>query len=408
MLFNSRHRKKEKSENDAETCVGENTADELQTEETPQNKYDDPVKLLLKSKTVRFLGIATIISLIIMLISLFSPAFSEYYSRTVGGAVRAVLAKITGIFPFSVAETLIFSFIVFILYAIIRGIYEAVKKVDYSERFDAFANRTVVCGLLLAYSLYNFGFVTCNRRYPLDKNLGLERNPLTSQQLYDCMMLVNEEIDKCIDEGDIRRTPNGAACMPYSYDELNEVLNGVYEEACDKYDFINDFSSRAKRLAISPLMTYTHISGVYIPYTGEVNINTNYPDYVIAFSEAHEMAHQRGIAREDEANFVAFLVMYESDDNYLRYCALTELYDYVADALYVADEELFYTALIQSNRQLLGEIIAFEDFFTPYSSSAASTVMNTVNDVSIKLRGDSNGANSYDMMIELAAAYFGI
>jgi len=49
---------------------------------------------------------------------------------------------------------------------------------------------------------------------------------------------------------------------------------------------------------------------------------------------------------------------------------------------------------------------SFNDFFTPYQNSAASAVMDTVNDVSIKLRGDSNGVNSYNMMVELAVSYF--
>ena len=56
-------------------------------------------------------------------------------------------------------------------------------------------------------------------------------------------------------------------------------------------------------------MTYTHISGIYTFYTGESNININYPDFVVASSATHEMAHQRGVARENEANFVSFVVV---------------------------------------------------------------------------------------------------
>ena len=373
-----------------------------------ENTEEKPIRMLLGSRAVVITGIVAGISLILSLIFLISPDFAELYSRTVGGFIRMVLAKITGIFPFSLAETLTFSFIVYVVYSIIRSIYEAVKNVENEKRFEIWSNRVIVCVLLTAYSLYNFSFASCGFRYDLEDNLGLDRKPLTAQQLYECIVLVEDEISECLDSGDIRHTPDGASCLPYSYNELNAVLNNCYENAYEKYDFLNRFNSTAKRLAISPIMTYTHISGIYIPYTGEVNINTNYPDYVIAFSEAHEMAHQRGIAREDEANFVAFLIMYESDDNYLRYCALTELFDYLADALYQTDEELFYSAAALCDIRLLEEIFAFSDFFAPYSNSTASVVMEVVNDTSIKLRGDSDGAKSYDMMIELAAAYFGI
>ena len=49
------------------------------------------------------------------------------------------------------------------------------------------------------------------------------------------------------------------------------------------------------------------------------------------------MAHQRGIAREDEANFIAFLVCMASDDPYIRYSGYLEVYEYVASSLYSDD-----------------------------------------------------------------------
>jgi len=242
----------------------------------------------------------------------------------------------------------------------------------------------------------------------VERNFGLSRGELTAQQLYDCIVIVEDEIYKCLEEGDIRALPSGSTIMPYSFEECNARLNDIYKEASKKYPFIDGFASKAKTVALSELMTHTHISGIYTPYTGEININVNYPDYVTAFSMGHEMAHQRGIAREDEANFVAFVVMYESDDVYLRYCALTELFSYLTDALYITDEELFATAMYRCDDRILYEMIGFADFFAPYESSPAASISESINDASIKLRGDSAGTQSYDKMVELAAAYFDI
>lgn len=365
------------------------------------------VKQLFSSKLVFIPLIITAVSLIITAISFFSVSFAEGYSRTVGSFLRMILAKITGIFPFSVAETLVAAFILFLTYSVCRSFYAILKNSD-SYDFEDKSNRLLICIFLCAFALYNFSFAPSNYRKTLEENIGLERNPLSAQQLYDCMMKVSDELKTCINNGDIRRTPDGLSCMPYSYTELNDVLNGVYRKSYDKYPFLSRFDANAKRVMLSPLMTYTHISGIYIPFTGEININTHYPDYVIVFSQAHEMAHQRGISREDEANFMAFLVLYESDDEYLKYCALTELYDYLSDALFYADKELFYNALYSADKRILYEMIGFNEFFTPYANSVASSVADVVNDTSIKLRGDSDGLMSYNMMVELAASYFGI
>ena len=54
------------------------------------------------------------------------------------------------------------------------------------------------------------------------------------------------------------------------------------------------------------------ISGFYNPYAAEATVAAGLPDPSFVFVMAHEMAHQRGVASEDEANFLAFLACRES------------------------------------------------------------------------------------------------
>ena len=69
----------------------------------------------------------------------------------------------------------------------------------------------------------------------------------------------------------------------------------------------------------SEVLTRLGISGIYSPYTGEPNYNSDIPDFQLPFSIAHEMAHQRGVARESEANFVAYVVCINARDSFVRY-----------------------------------------------------------------------------------------
>ncbi len=391
------------------------TADELEAEKEVleaekafEAEEESPFKLLFGHLPVKIIGILTLVSLALSLVFRFSEGFSEWYSTTVGRFLRMILAKLTGIFPFSLAEAIAVVAIPLVIYSVVRIITESVKKVEYKKRYEVRFQRVMTFVLLLALTTYNFAYSSCSARVPLEKNLGYSRDGLTSQQLYDCLVIVQDELKACYDQGDIRFTPTGSTASPYSFDELNEKLNGCFAVSSQKYEFLDGFSSKAKPVALSRYMAYTHISGLYSSYTGEVNINLCYPEYVKTFSMAHEMAHQRGMAHEDEANFAAFLVMYESDDVYLRYCALMELFVYLSDALYVESEELFTKALLQCDRRIMYEIFGYVSFVSPYEGNAVGKVTETVNDVSIKLRGNSDGAKSYDMMIELAAAYFGI
>ena len=127
-------------------------------------------------------------------------------------------------------------------------------------------------------------------------------------------------------------------------------------------------------------MTYTHISGLYSFFTGEANINFNYPDFVIPFTVAHEMAHQRGIAREDEANFVAFLVCINSENDYVRYSGLFNVLEYLLSALNKADAEMYKELVKESiTPGIRAELVAYSGFFKKYSDSTASQVVGSIN-----------------------------
>jgi hypothetical protein len=193
--------------------------------------------------------------------------------------------------------------------------------------------------------------------------------------------------------------------MPYSRDELNRLLNDACIKAAEKYKFISPLRSNFKDVVLSPYMTYTHISGVYSYYTGEANINTSFPDYTLPFTAAHEMSHQRGIAREEEANFVAYLICMESDDNYIRYSAYLNLLEYVQSALYKADKSAYKAFSYTLGSDILLEFRAYNAFFDKYRENVVADISQTVNDTYLQSQGQSAGTMSYSFVVGLAIAY---
>ncbi len=358
-----------------------------------------------KSRYIKTAMAVFSVSVLIALISALSTPFAEWYSRSIGGAVLKIMACITAPFPFSLAETLLFVGAAGLIYCISRQIYSSVKKVSGRRFFEIKYNKLLVGVLLTAFSIYNLGFAPCNNRNTLAENLGLEVEKITPQQIYNTALICNSEIAECVEKG-IRYDASHSSQNPYSYGEMNEIFNSLYADFCYSTGFLADIDVPVKRFALSRFITYTQIAGIYIPYTGEANINTNYPDYVVAFSQAHEMAHQRGISREDEANFMAFLLLYESGDNYLKYACLMELYDYLTTALWEADTELYVDLMRKTNINVVKEQLAYYNFFADYRNDTISGISGAVNDAAIKLRGHSEGAKSYNMMVDLAVAYF--
>ena len=67
------------------------------------------------------------------------------------------------------------------------------------------------------------------------------------------------------------------------------------------------------------IMSYTGILGYYNPFTAEAQYNAELPSTYLPFTLAHESAHQLGYAREQEANFIAYLVGKHSGNKELNY-----------------------------------------------------------------------------------------
>ena len=163
--------------------------------------------------------------------------------------------------------------------------------------------------------------------------------------------------------------------------------------------------SRVKPVLVSEVMSYMHITGVYSFFTGEANLNVNFPAYTLPHTAAHEMAHQRGIAREDEANFMAFLVCIRSDDPYIRYSGYLNAYEYVASALYRADKDLYYQAVTRLGESVKAELVAYSEFYDQYRDSTVSQVSGAVNDSYLQSQG-TPGTISYGMVVDLTVAYY--
>ena len=343
-----------------------------------------------------FLGV---LCAICKVVSALSTPFADFFNRHVASAFRAASATLTSILPFSVAETMLICLVPCAILYLVWCFTVAAKR-DTLVR-QIFILLGVIC---LLFSLFMLTFGIAYDTTPLEDEIGLSVTDPSADALYEASAKTLLALAKA--EKSIVRAENGAAPMPYTFHTMVDKLNAAYDTLYAEYEFLSPLHAPVKRIALSRPMTYTHISGVYTFWSGEANVNVNYPDYVVVFSTAHEMAHQRGIAPEDEANFVAYLACAASDDPYIRYCGHANMLEYLASALYDADAERYANELLPFYPAgLRAEYTAYAEMFKPYRDSAASEVSGAVNDVYLKVQGETEGTKSYGLVVDLAVAY---
>ncbi len=349
------------------------------------------------SPAVIAITVLFLISSVVSIIGRNVPAFADFFNQSISSIFRMVLAKITGILPFSLAETLIISipFLV-VIFLIIATRYLKVKG-GFLRPLSF-----LLSVLMLISSGFSLIFQPAYFAPPVETKLDIERKDLSAEELYAASVVLLRMLSRELKS--INFKYKSFSKMPYGTDELSEKISEAYTKVSEKYGFTDSFSSRIKPVALSVPMSYAHTTGMYTYYTGEANLNIDFPDYTLPFTVAHEFSHQRGVGREDDANFMAFLVCIESDDSYIRYSGILNMIEYMLSPLYTASPEyhsIIYSAIPESVKN---EMRAYSRFYDKYRESTVSKVSNAVNDAYLKSQG-TEGTRSYGMVVDLATAY---
>lgn len=348
------------------------------------------------SKASVVLFIIAGVSLLLYIVMRLSAPFSDFFNTYIASFFRAALAYMTNWYPASVAETMV----LLLPLATVAMIFIAVRYYCLSWRSVLTYVLTVISYVSLIFSLFVFTFASGYNGSDIDDKLGLERHDVSAEELYETSLILADCINKELDS--IYFCQDGASDMMYTYEEMNDKLLKAYDSLCDDHSFIQRLYSRVKPVLLSEPWSYTHTTGIYTFFTGEANFNNVFPDYTTPFTVAHELAHQRGISREDEANLVAFLVCERSDDPYIRYSGYLNMYQYVASALSRADKDLYREARAELDGRVNGELSAYREFFKKYQDNVVANISNTVNEAGIKFQG----SRSYGMVVDLTVAYY--
>ena len=244
---------------------------------------------------------------------------------------------------YSFAEVCLVIFILFFLIytvsTITKTIIALVKKGDKPFhrliRYGSFIVKTI-CVILSTFIL--FGAFNYNS-LPLSDIAGYELRKRDTQTLAELCLLLEEKASASYVE--VRETD----IFVYTGE-----ANKAYEKAREQYDFFDGYTevlTSAKPAFSSIIMCYLQISGIYPYLLPESVINTKTPTCALPHTVCHELAHQMGFAREDEANFIAYMACLQSDNPIFAYSAYYTAFSYAMDELRYYDTKT-WTAIMDS------------------------------------------------------------
>ena len=342
-------------------------------------------------------SLSALIALAVSRIARGSFDFADKLNSTVGSFLRRIMAAVTNFASFSIFESMICLIPVFLSLIIIFAVRAARRK----RKCRFLLN--ILSFVFFVYTVYVFAMGVSYHTTPLENKLGLNAaESIAAEELDATLDIIIPELNALAEDIDFGED---STVMPYDFDTLGEKIVDAYAAFSDRYGITPKMESRPKPIYYSGIMSSLRITGIYTFYTGEANINMAYPDYNLPFTVAHEFAHQRGIMRENEANFVAFLVCISSTDPYIRYSGYLNMYEYLISALYRTDRELWKKQASRLSECAIADIIASNAVFEQYGDSVVGDVSNSINDLYLQANG-TQGTVTYGLVTRLAVAYY--
>lgn len=151
------------------------------------------------------------------------------------------------------------------------------------------------------------------------------------------------------------------------------------------------------------VMNYTGISGYYNPFTAEAQYNAKLPPSLIPFTSAHESSHQLGFAREQEANFVGYLIGIHSKNKDLQYSTeyftLKSLLRFI-----VVDDPEFVKSIIKSYSSGMKRDRMYERVFISRHQGLLDDFFGFTNNLFLK-SNQQEGSVTYSYFIDLLLNY---
>lgn len=157
-----------------------------------------------------------------------------------------------------------------------------------------------------------------------------------------------------------------------------------------------------KLLESSPVISFLGIRSFYLPFTGEISVQKGLTQLDLPFALARAMAYQRGFAREDEVNMVAFLVCINSSDELVRYSGFIHGAK-VLKALEKAGIANYIDGLGNDSTELIRQ----RDAEAAWSfGGVASSFVDGLFNLHLRINRVAQGTKSVDGDVDLIVSYF--
>jgi len=342
--------------------------------------------------------IVAILVIVIKIFAAFPAAVERYYSNGIYVGISRTQRFLFGWIPFSIGD-LLYGFAV--LYLLVK-LFRFVKAIARKKAGREFWKNSITWLLfwsLSVYVVFNVLWGLNYNRLGVPYQLQLPMKPYTNDEL------------KAVVEVLIQRMASTADTSAPYRDTLQrkKVLFGeaiqAYGLAGSRYSQLHYVAHSVKPSLFSYLGDYMGYTGYYNPFSGEAQVNTTVPVFVQPFTTCHEIGHQLGYAKENEANFAGYLSAKSSQQAAFRYSVYFDLYIYGRNELRIRDSAAAKELHRQVPKQVRKDLMELAAFYDRYENPIEPIIRKLYGQY-LRANQQPSGMQTYSEVMAFLVAYY--
>lgn len=323
----------------------------------------------------------------------------ENYSNGIYPMISKIQRSIFGWIPFSIGD-LFYGFLGLVI------IFKTVQLVKYIYR-KKINRQYLLNGLKQALFFFLFVYVFFYGLWGLNYNrkgityqLNLEIKKYSVQEIDTVTNILLHRLNLYADTIDLKQRD--------SFNKKKMLFakaSEAYLYANNSYPFLGYDPQSMKPSLFSYLGNYFGFQGYYNPFSGEGQVNTTIPPFLEPFVTTHEVAHQIGYAKENEANFVAFVACRAFPNNTYRYSMYFDMYLYAITELNRKDSVLANAYADKLHPQARQDIEEYRSFLKKYRNQV-EPVISWIYDGYLQANDQPEGKKTYNQVVAFLIAYY--
>lgn len=342
--------------------------------------------------------------------------FTDFYVDHIFPLWVETYGRLTGVFPFSVGEWMLYLAVLLVFLLLAGGAVYAAFRKRLPENWKAGYRKYafflywvfgIVCVVMTLNCFLLYQARTVNVRFEIggspDKEYGVEEIAALRDYVVESANALAPKF---------ARDENGYLLYE---EDLGQKAREEMRRLGEKFDNLKGYYPRPKKLALSGFYSQQYIMGYYFPFSMEANYNRQMYITNVPVTMCHELSHLKGFILEDEANFIGYLACVDSEDPLFCYSAYLSVIGYLDRDFVKAigeDEEIYL-----SHPQISGQVAADKKFLTSEAweqverravlkTETVKQAADTFLETTLTLNGVADGTVSYSRVVKLLLQYY--